>query len=153
MKRVHTNITEKTGAEKSDYRGRTELLKEKAKLLSGADKVLMLMYLDAGSSIRQLARLISVHEAKVSRKIDKLIKQLNDRRYIICLCHRDRFTRAQLRIARDYFVRGLSIRQMAEQTGCTYYRMRRTVNRITEMIDTLGRQTHKAKANQFRNIK
>jgi hypothetical protein len=138
MKTLYAGIAEKTAAQKAYCRGRMDIVRQRANFLDGRDRALMQLYLDAGTSIRQLARLIDTHEAKVARKINRLMKRLNDRRYIIFLRNRDRFGKAQMSIARDYFVRGLSIRQMAEQRGCTFYRMQRQVKNICELVERLS---------------
>lgn len=138
MELIHTNITQKTGKGKTVYRDRIDLLRSRASLLSGKDKLLMTMYLDNGNSFRQMARLAGVNEARIARKIHRVIKRLIDGEYITCLRNRDKFTEAEMTIAKDYFLRGLSMRKIAAKQQFTYYRIREILKRIQKLVEISG---------------
>jgi predicted DNA-binding protein YlxM (UPF0122 family) len=107
-------------------------------LLTGKDRALMQMYLDNANTFTQMARLAGVNEANVARRIHKLIRRLLDGQYITCLHNSDKLTEEQIEMARDYFVIGLPMREIADRHGATYYRVRQTMKRIQRL--TCARQ-------------
>jgi DNA-directed RNA polymerase specialized sigma subunit len=109
---------------------RIDVLRSRVGLLRGKDRLLMQMYLDNANTYRQMARLAGVNEANVARRIHKLVRRLLDGQYITCLRTKDQFTDEQLEIARDYFVGGLSMKEIAERQGTTYYNVRQTMKKI-----------------------
>jgi predicted DNA-binding protein YlxM (UPF0122 family) len=135
MKRIHENITEQIINVKSLRRGGIELLKSRLSLLSGADKLLMTMYIRHGNSIRQIARIRGTSEASISRRIRAISKRLADGPYIDCLRCRDKLTNRQLAIAKDYYLTGLSMRQIAAKRRWSYYRVRDTLIEIRNIIN------------------
>lgn len=134
MKRVHANISEETQEVKDRNRGRVDLLRSRLNLLSGKDKVLMTMYVENGTSFRQIARLLGVSETSVARKIHRITGRLIDGQYIVCLRNRDKLTRGQMVIAKDYFLMGLSMNKIAEKNHWSIYRVRQTVMKIQSLI-------------------
>jgi predicted DNA-binding protein YlxM (UPF0122 family) len=141
MKRIHENITEQTINVKSLRRGGIELLKNRLGLLSGTDKLLMTMYIQHGNSIRQIARIRGASEASITRRIRAISKRLADGPYIDCLRCRDKLTHHQLVIAKDYFLIGLSMRQIAAKRHWSYYRVRGTLIEIQNIINKPQRRT------------
>ena len=92
-----------------------------------------------------MARLAGVNEANVARRIYKLIRRLLDGQYITCLRNRDKFTQEQIEMARDYFVDGLPMSEIANRHDTTYYTVRQTmklIQRLTSVTRTTedGRQ-------------
>ncbi len=134
MKRVHENIAEQTNNVKGRHRGGIELLRSRLNLLSGTDKLLMTMYIEHGNSIRQIARIRGVSETSVARKIRAITKRLTDGLYIDCLRNRNKLTGCQLAIAKDYYLMGLSMRQIAAKRCWSYYRVRDTINEIQNIV-------------------
>ncbi len=118
---------------------RIDLIRCRAELLMGRDRALIQMYLDNAGTYRQMARLAGVNEANVARRIHKLVRRLLDGQYITCLHYRDKFTEEQIEMARDYFVDGLSMREIANRHETTYYAVRRTMKQIQRL--TSIRQT------------
>jgi predicted DNA-binding protein YlxM (UPF0122 family) len=106
-------------------------------MLTGTDKVLMTMYFKNGNSFRQMALLTGISEANIARKIHKVTKRLTDGEYITCLRNRDKFSRAELDIAKDYFLSGLSIKKIARNHGWTYYSVRKTLKKIQRLVATI----------------
>jgi predicted DNA-binding protein YlxM (UPF0122 family) len=130
--RASEKILIRDGAERK-YADRIDLLRNRADLLSGKDRVLMQMYLNNANSFYQMARLIGVNEANVARRINKLIKRLLDGQYITCLRNRDKLTEVQIEIARDYLNNGLPMRKIAQKFGISYYAVRQTMKQIQRL--------------------
>jgi transposase-like protein len=93
----------------------------------------MKMYLENAGTFRQMARLAGVNEANIARRIHKLVRRLLDGQYITCLRYRDIFTQEQIEIARDYFVDGLPISEIARRREISYYSVRRTLRKIQRL--------------------
>ncbi len=141
MKRIHGNIAKQTSNVKGRHRGGIELLRSRLNLLSGTDKLLMTMYIEHGNSIRQIARIRGVSETSVARKIRAITKRLTDGPYIDCLRNRNKLTGRQLAIAKDYYLMGLSMRQIAAKRCRSYYRVRDTINEIQNIVTAPERRT------------
>ena len=139
MKRIHQNISSSSSEAVKNCRGRIELLLERVGLLDGKDRVLMTMYLENGNSCRQLAKLAGVNEANISRRIKKLTKRLIGGEYLICLRNRDMFTAKEMSLAKDYFLRGLSIKEIADKQSMTYYRTRETLVKLQQIIELINK--------------
>ncbi len=133
---VKSNLPQVGLAAKNKYRDRIDLLRGRVNLLTGKDKLLMMMYIECGNSFRQMARLAGVNEASIARRIYKLTKRLIDGEYITCLRHRDKFTKTEMAIAKDYFLDGLSIREIAGRQNVTYYGVRQALKKIQQLIKT-----------------
>ena len=138
MQTNHENISQGTVEIKNKYRDRIDLLRSRVELLTGTDKLLMTMYLKNDNSFRQMARLAGVNEANIARRIHKITKRLIDGEYIICLRNRDKFTRAEMAIAKDYFLLGLSIKKIANKRRTTYYHVREILKRIQQLVTIAG---------------
>jgi DNA-binding NarL/FixJ family response regulator len=82
-----------------------------------------------------MARLAGVNEANVARRIHKLTRRLLDGQYITCLRNRDKFTPLQMKIARDYFVRGLPMREIANRNDVSFYTVRQTMRSIQRLVN------------------
>jgi len=140
MERIHKNVSENTLKAKNSYRDRIDLLRSRVSLLNGKDKLLMTMYLKNGNSFRQMAQLAGVNEASIARRIHRIIKRLTDGEYITCLRNRDKFTRAEMAIAKDYFLLGLSIRKISTKRRWTYYRVHQSLKKIQRLVQTIAEQ-------------
>lgn len=141
MKRVHENIGERTDNVKDLHRGGIELLRSRLNLLAGTDKLLMTMYIEHAVSIRQIARIRGVSEASVARRIRAITKRLTDGPYIDCLRNRDKLNGRQLAVAKDYYLMGLSMRQIAAKRRRSYYRVREALNEIRSIVTAPQRRT------------
>lgn len=137
MHKAHTNISDRAAAGKAVYRGRIEMLRSRANMLSGTDKVLMTMYLEKGNSIRQMARLAGVSEAAIARRIRRITKRLTRGKYITCLRNRDKFTERQMAVAKDHFLLGHTFKSIAERHNLSLYRVRQTVRRIKQIVRSI----------------
>jgi DNA-binding CsgD family transcriptional regulator len=119
---------------------RIDLLRSRAGLLRGKDGVLMQMYLNGSGTLSQMARLAGVNEANVARRIHKLVRRLLDGQYIACLRSRDKLTQEQIEMARDYFVDGLPMMEIADRHEITYYEVRKTMRKIQRLTSVSAKE-------------
>ena len=145
MKTIHANISQAASQAKNARRNRTELLRSRVGLLRGKDKLLMTMYLDNGNSYRQMARLAGTSEASIARRIHRVTRRLLDGEYITCLRNRSRFDRTEMAISKDYFLLGLSIRKIASKRHWSYYRTRKRLKEIRQLVETIKAGDGKSK--------
>ena len=138
MKKIHTNISQKTRETKNRYRNEIDLLRGRLNLLNGKDKVLMTMYLENGNSFRQIARLTGISDTSIARRINGLTKRLIDGQYIVCLRNREKFTREQMTIAKDYFLTGLSMREIAIKRHWSFYHVREVLKKVQSILKDSG---------------
>lgn len=119
--------TEPLADEEPKRRGFAEMLRLRAPLLVGEDRLLMSLYLEDGHSVREIARLIGANPSTVARRIRKIAQRLIDETYSVCLENKSAFSGPELAIVRDHFLRGLSFAQIGRKHGTSYYRVRTTV--------------------------
>jgi predicted DNA-binding protein YlxM (UPF0122 family) len=142
---VHENMPQSASLARSPYRDRIELLRSRVGLLSGKDRLLMTMYLENGNSFRQLARLAGVNEANIARKIRRLIGRLTGSEYVMCLRNRQQFTRTELLVARDHFIRGWPLRKIAARRNCSSYQIRKVVRKVQRLAEAADNARTKGK--------
>jgi DNA-directed RNA polymerase specialized sigma subunit len=111
-----------------------DLLRNRIKLLDGKDKLLMTMYLEKGNSFRQMAALAGIGERNISRRVRKLTKRLIEGEFITCVQNSDKFTANELAVAQQYFLTGLSIREISEKQRITNYNVRKILRKIRQVI-------------------
>ena len=138
MKTPPVKIPERMPKGKNEYRDRIDLLRSRVSLLSGKDKLLMTMYLENSNSFRQMARLAGVNETRIARRIHKVTKRLIDGEYITCLRNRNKFSKPEMAIAKDYFLLGLSMKKIAGKRRRSYYRVRETLKKIQRLVTTVN---------------
>jgi len=115
-------------------RDTADRLKPLADLLVGDDKTLLLMYIQAGCSFHQLARLVGKNRSSVGRRIRRIIRRLSDPTYTLSLDDRWGFTDLERTIIRDHFIRGVSLRQIGTDHGLCGYRVRMIVERARQAV-------------------
>ncbi|MBN1806383.1 MAG: sigma-70 family RNA polymerase sigma factor [Sedimentisphaerales bacterium] len=135
MKTIHNNVTQESIDGKTITRSQIELLRSRLDLLCGKDKFLMTLYLEDGYSIFQISKLTDIAEAKIKRRIDNIIKRLISGRYIECLHNRSKFKQGQMAIAKDYFLTGLSIREIAYKRNWSIYKVREAIIKIKDILN------------------
>jgi predicted DNA-binding protein YlxM (UPF0122 family) len=99
-------------------------LKRQADLLTGLDRTLLMMYIQAGCSFQQLARLTGRNRSSVGRRIRKIIRRLSDRTYLRCQEKSEDFTDVEMAVIRDHFIHGLSLQRICGNHNLCYYRAR-----------------------------
>jgi len=134
VKTPPAKIPERMPKDRNEYRDRIDLLRSRVNLLTGKDKLLMTMYLENSNSFRQMARLAGVNETRIARRIHKVTKRLIDGEYITCLRNRNKFTKTEMAIAKDYFLLGLSMKKIAGRRRRSYYRVRETLKKIQRLV-------------------
>ena len=137
MEKIHANISQRSLKARNGLRNRIDLLRSRTSLLTGKDKLLMTMYLKNGNSFRQMAQLTGVNEASIARRIHRVTKRLMEGEYITCLRNRDKFSRSEMGIAKDYFLSGLSMKKIAKKHNSTYYQVRKTLKKIKGLVATV----------------
>lgn len=129
------NLLQEMPDTKAEYRERTEMLRRRINLLNGKDKLLMTMYLDNNNSIRQISRLSGIDETSISRRINRIVKRLTEDKYIICLRNRNKLTTTEKAITKEYFLLGMSIKNIAKRRRWTYYQAYKTIQKIQQQIN------------------
>ena len=137
MESIHENVTKVEVKARKRCRDRIDMLKSRVELLTGKDRLLMTMYLRNGNTFYQMARLTGVNEANVARRIYRVTKRLIDGEYITCLRNRDKFTEEEMDVAKDYFLRGISIRKIASRRKLSYYRVRESLKKIQRLVKVM----------------
>ncbi len=138
MKKIHVNISQTMLEAEKRRRDELDLLRSRLHLLNGKEKVLMTMYLENGSSFRQIARLTGISDTSIARRINILTERLTDGEYIVCLRNREKFTRDQMTIAKDYFLVGLSMKEIAVKRRWSRYHVRETIIKIKSVLNDCG---------------
>jgi predicted DNA-binding protein YlxM (UPF0122 family) len=134
MNEVNAGISEQTLDVKGFQRGQMDLLQGRLGLLGGKDKVLMTMYVENGNSFRQIARLRGVSETSVARRIHQIAERLTDGEYLMCVRNRDKLSRRQVAIARDFFLTGLSMTRIARKRHMSVYAVRKVLADIRSLV-------------------
>ena len=122
-----------------------DLLRSRIGLLAGRDRLIMKMYYDNGASATRIAALMGVSTSTVARRIKTLSKRLVAQKYQNCTRNRQRLSSEELDIARDHFIRGLSLRSIAAERDCSFYRVREIIRRIRLLTETGGERTASGK--------
>lgn len=135
MKIIHSNVTQKNLEDMNDNRAWIDVIRSRLDLLEGKDRLLMTMYLENGYSIFKISTVTDLCQASIARRIKRLTKILLEGRYITCLRNRDRFNRYQMEIAKDYFLKGFSMRQINIKRRRSYYHIRKTILKIKSILN------------------
>jgi len=123
---------------KGECRDRVDLLRQRLDMLRGKDKLLMTMYWENGNSLQQISKLAGVNRTTIARRINKLTARLMEGQYIDCLRCRNRFTKSELAIAKDYFLLGISQKKIADRRHCSFYHVRQTLEKIQRILAAAG---------------
>ena len=123
----------------SYYADCVDILRTRAVILSHRDRALIQMYL-GGHSFSEMAHLMGVNEAKIARRIHKLLPRLVDSEYITCIRHRKRFSSLERTLAKDYFIEGLSQKKIAQKRDISIYRVRKSLRKIRKFVRELNRK-------------
>ncbi|MHC4726937.1 MAG: hypothetical protein ACYS17_06860 [Planctomycetota bacterium] len=134
MKTIHKNVPQNNLENKNNNRARIEVLRNRLDLLDGKDKLLMTLYIEDGYSIFKISRMTDQCETSIARRINRLTKKLLEGRYITCLRYRNKFSRYQMAIAKDYFLRDLSMREIKKKRSRSFYHVRYTILKIKSIL-------------------
>jgi len=109
-------------------------------LLQKRDRLIMSMYLENGLSYRQIALLLETSPSSISRRIKKIAYELTNGNFIVCMKMKHIFTPTELEIAKDYFIGGLSIKQLAQERKTSFYHIRELIKGISHTIDKIQKE-------------
>lgn len=109
--------------------GNLDALSHRAEALNGKDRALMKMYL-SGAEISYMAKLAGASETTIIRRIARISARLVDPEYSAFLKKRENFSTADVAIARDHYIGGMSNRKIAEKRGISAYLVKQTLLRI-----------------------
>ena len=135
MKKIHKNVSQKNHENKKNNRAQIELLRSRLSLLDGKDKFLITLYLENGYSIFKISQVTDLCQTSIARRINRLIKRLLEGKYITCLQNREKFSRYQMAIAKDYFLTGLSMREITIKRRRSFYHVRETILKIKSILN------------------
>ena len=138
-----TTVEESLACATSHQRRFTETLTQRIPLLAGEDRVLMSLYLDDGHSFGQIARLIGASPTTIARRVRRIARHLADETYPLCLAQKSAFSRLELAIVRDHFVRGHTCSQISRQRRLTYYRVRTTIHKARTFARPVTLRSHR----------
>ena len=117
-----------------DLRTETDKIRCRAQRLPDPDRTLVTMYLDNANSYRQMAKLTGLNESTVARRIRKIINKLRDDRLNAVLTAGKTLTQRQKKIANDYFLRSMTLKEIAKTHRTSYYNVRKTVGSIHKTL-------------------
>ncbi len=112
-----------------------ELIRKRIQILSGVDKGLMSLYYIDGCSFKRIAALLEINPTNVSRRIRNITSRILAGQYIRCLRNKKYFSSQQLQVAREYYVRRRTLRQIAAKSGISFYEIRKIITRIEAILD------------------
>jgi len=135
MKTIHKNMPQKSLGDKQKNREQIDLLSSRIDLLKDKNRLLMTMYLENGYSFFEIAKVTGMNQASISRRIKRLKKELLEGKYLTCLRNRNKFDRYQMAIAKDYFLRGLSMKEIAAKRQCSFYHIREIILEIRNILN------------------
>ena len=115
------------------WRGRVDLLDLRANLLDRQDRTLLQMHLEAGRNFHEIARLLGLSPSTVCRRIHRMIRRLSDPTYTVCLQNQRHFSRVELDVIRDHFVRGLSLTCLRRRHEVGHRRIRHIIVKARQM--------------------
>lgn len=118
------------------FSSHAEMLAARADILNAKDRALMKMYLKNGLTFLQIAKIVGMNPTTIARRIRKLSTRLADNKYITCLRYREQFGRDEISIAKDYYMEGMSQRQIARKRGMSVYSTRKVLERIRSVVDS-----------------
>ena len=144
MNNIREDITEEELNVRGKYRDSIYLLRSRLSMLTGEDKLLMTMSWENGNSLRQIGRLAGINRISLARRINKITERLMEGKYIVCIRNRERFTRRQMDVAKDYFLMGLSMKKIAEERELSYYQVREILQKIERKLEHIGRESSKS---------
>jgi DNA-directed RNA polymerase specialized sigma subunit len=133
MNTGYTTLTRLNQDRTLNLRSKVEKIRKRAEQLAEPERTLVRMFLDNANSFRQISQLLGISEASVSRRVKKIIGRLSDPSIDGVLNKGDKLGRRQRKIARDFFLRGMTVKKIAHKYGMTYYNTRRIINLLRKL--------------------
>jgi len=116
------------------FSDRVDILSSRADILNDKDRALLRMYLKNGLSFHQIALVAGANQSTISRRIYKLTDKLVDGEYITILRNRERFSPKEIAVARDYFIDGMTQKQISAKWGMSMHSTRKILHEIKEAV-------------------
>lgn len=139
--RTYQGHTETQMSESIDVlRKHLNIIRSRFFLLEERDRMIMSMYLDKGFSYRQIALLLHTSPSSVLKRIRKIIFELTRGIFISCMEQKKIFTPSEMAIAKDYFIGGLSIKQIAKNKKTSFYRIRELLKEIRQTVNNIQKE-------------
>jgi DNA-binding CsgD family transcriptional regulator len=104
---------------------RMDLLRMRSGLLRVQERAMLEMVFQGGYRPTHIARAMGLHPSNVSRRITKIVRRLAGGEYLSCLRRPERFSEAEMGMAREYYLRGRSLNAIALKLGLSRYGVRR----------------------------
>jgi len=138
-------LTDNNQKETLELRNSVEIIRSRAKLLDEPDRTLIITYLDNENSFRQIAKLIGVNEVTIARRIKKIMRRLENN--ISKTAHKKLTTldAKERKIARDYFIKGLSLRKLSKKYRATRYKVRKIISIVEKTTATASSKINERK--------
>ena len=135
MRTIHTNLSQDRLEEKKKNRAQIDVLRSRLDLLDGKDRLLMTLYLENGYSIFKISKVTELCQSSIARRIKRLTKKLTEGSYITCLRNSDKFNRYQMVVAKDYFLKDLSMKEITNKRHRSLYHIRETISKIKSILN------------------
>jgi len=132
------NTSTQRTTRQSTRRAAADLIVQRAHWLDTHDRLLIEQVLGKGVRPREIAPLMNRTTRSVQRHIQRLTARLTDRTVLAVMRSSSRWPRATAEVARRYFVRRHTLRQIARDLGLTYHDVRTHLQRARGAIE-LGR--------------
>lgn len=104
---------------------RVDLLQMRSGLLRVQERAILEMVFRGGYRPTYIGRAMGLHPSSVMRQITKIVRRLAGGEYLLCLQRPERFSEAEIAMAREYYLRGRSLNTIAVKLGLSRYGVRR----------------------------
>ena len=119
------------------YADQIDTLRMRSEWLNDKDKALIQMVFDKGSTFEQIARLTGQNPSTVSRRCHRLVRRLIGHQRLPAFHRAAGLNSRELRIAQEYFLKGLTQKAIARKFGLSLYRVS-TVLKKARRVDAQG---------------
>ena len=123
-------------------RDQADEILRRAELLTPQDREFLRLVLDRGVPTSQLARQAGLHRSTLRRRLHKLVRRLTDEQNLALLRAHDILRPTDRKLVVLSFLRGLSTRDAARETGIPYHRARRRLDALKITADLLTHSQH-----------
>ena len=117
------------------FAAKIDMIRSRARMLEGKEKLLMDMYFERGVSIRQMSKMSGISETTISRRVRRLKERLLGREYLVCVRNSHLLDKKCIKIASQRFIKGLSIKNIAENNKMSIYMVKKIFGKIDEIIE------------------
>jgi DNA invertase Pin-like site-specific DNA recombinase len=100
-------------------------------MLPAGQREFVTMFLNI-RKFNMLARNAGVNEVTVARRLRKIVSRINSDNFLGALSQDD-LSEGKIEIIRGHFVNGLSVKSIAEKTGISRYRIRKTIQQMRKL--------------------